>query len=227
MPMNSEARKPSANRMMTATSSTPVTTEFCRSASIWRMTFDLSCVKVTCDGLRPGLSAAAPTTCFTPSTVSIRLAPVRFDTSMVIAGVPLTRVIEVASLKVGLTCGDVAERHRRAGGRGDRNLQHVLRLLDQRRAPSRRSGRSAPSSAPAATRLLDGVVTPTELIERDAVALHQHRLDDDLDRLVARAAQLGRQHAGHLLDRVLGGARDAQQRALGHVARQSATTSTG
>ena len=44
MPMNSEARKPSANRMMIATSSTPVITEFCRSASIWRMTLDLSCV---------------------------------------------------------------------------------------------------------------------------------------------------------------------------------------
>jgi hypothetical protein len=40
------------------------------------------------------------------------LAPVRFDTSMVMAGLPLTRVIEVASLKVGLTCGDVAERDR-------------------------------------------------------------------------------------------------------------------
>ena len=44
MPMNSEARKPSANRMITATSSTPVATEFCKSASIWRMSFDLSCV---------------------------------------------------------------------------------------------------------------------------------------------------------------------------------------
>ena len=44
MPMNSEARKPSANRMMIATSSTPVITEFCRSASICRMTLDLSCV---------------------------------------------------------------------------------------------------------------------------------------------------------------------------------------
>ena len=47
MPMNSEARKPSTNRMMIATSSTPVATEFCRSPSIWRMTLDLSCVKVT------------------------------------------------------------------------------------------------------------------------------------------------------------------------------------
>ena len=44
MPMNSEARKPSANRMMTTTSSTPVATEFCRSDSICRMSFDLSWV---------------------------------------------------------------------------------------------------------------------------------------------------------------------------------------
>ena len=48
MPMNSEARKPSANRITTATSSTPVATEFCRSPSIWRMIFDLSWVKFTC-----------------------------------------------------------------------------------------------------------------------------------------------------------------------------------
>ena len=88
------------------------------------------------DAFRPGLLAAASTTYFTASTVSIRLAPVRFDTSMVMAGRPLTRVTEVASLKVGLTVRDVAERHRGAGRRRDhRNLQHVLRLLDQRRAP--------------------------------------------------------------------------------------------
>ena len=101
MPMNSEARKPSANRITTATSSTPVSTEFCRSESIWRMIFDLSCVKVTWTA--PGqVFCSSVTVAFTASTVSIRLAPVRFDTSMVMAGLPLTRVTEVASLKVGL-----------------------------------------------------------------------------------------------------------------------------
>ena len=114
MPMNSEARPPSTNRMMTKTSSTAVITVFCRSCSIWRMVFDLSCVKATSTVAGPGLLAAASTTAFTPSTVSIRLAPVRFETSMAMAGRPLTRVIEVASLKVGRTVGDVAERHRRA-----------------------------------------------------------------------------------------------------------------
>ena len=59
-----------------------------------------------------------------------------------------------------------------------------------------------------------------ELVERHAVALHQHRFGDDLDRLVARAAQLGRDHARHLLDGGLGAARDAQQRALRQVARE-------
>ena len=101
MPMNSEARKPSANRMMTATSSTPVATEFCRSESIWRMTFDLSWVNVTCTAAGQ-VFCSVSTTFFTPSTVSIRFAPVRLDTSMVMAGRPLTRVTEVASLKVGL-----------------------------------------------------------------------------------------------------------------------------
>ena len=103
MPMNSEARKPSANRMITATSSTPVATEFCRSPSIWRITFDLSCVKVTCTA-SGHCRCSCVTMYFTASTISIRLAPVRFDTSMVMAGRPLTRVIEIASLKVGLIC---------------------------------------------------------------------------------------------------------------------------
>ena len=54
--------------------------------------------------LRPGLLQLRRRSSSRASTVSIRLAPVRFDTSMVMAGRPLTRVIEVASLKVGLTC---------------------------------------------------------------------------------------------------------------------------
>ena len=77
------------------------------------MIFDLSCVKVTWTASGQVFCSSA-TTAFTPSTVSIRLAPVRLETSMVMAGRPLTRVIEVASLKVGLICGDVAERHRGA-----------------------------------------------------------------------------------------------------------------
>ncbi len=155
MPMNSEARKPSANRMMTTTSSTPVATEFCRSASIWRMIFDLSWVKVTSTeaGQVPfSFSTAA----FTPSTVSIRLAPVRFDTSMVMAERPLTRVTEVASLKVGLTCAtsptvtvapDVA-----ATGTFSTSCGFSIRpgtLTAKRPVP--------PSSAPAAIRLLEAL----------------------------------------------------------------------
>ncbi len=103
MPMNSEARKPSVNMMITTTSSTPVATEFCRSCSICRMTLDLSCVNETCTASGQVLRSVSMVR-RTPSTVSIRLAPVRFDTSMVMAGRPLTRVTEVASLKVGRTC---------------------------------------------------------------------------------------------------------------------------
>ena len=103
MPMNSEARKPSANRITIDTSSTPVRTEFCRSASIWRMIFDLSWVKVTWTASGQVFCSSC-TTALVASTTSIRLAPVRFETSMVMAGRPLTRVTEVASLKVGLIC---------------------------------------------------------------------------------------------------------------------------
>ena len=76
----------------------------------------------------------------------------------------------------------------------------------------------SPSSAPAAISVLNDLVSVPSCSMRDAVAVHQHRIEDDLDRLVARAAQLGGKHARRLLDGILRGARDAQQRALGHVA---------
>ena len=102
MPMKSEARPPSTISMMTTTSRTAVMTLFCSSCSMMRMSFDLSCVKVT-STVAGQVFCSSSTTLRVASTVSIRLAPVRFDTSMVIAGLPLTRVIEVGSLKVGRT----------------------------------------------------------------------------------------------------------------------------
>ena len=85
----------------------------------------------------------------------------RFDTSMVIAGLPLTRVIEVGVLEGRRDLGDVAERHRRPSGDATTgNLQDVLGVsisagtLTAKRPVS-------PSSAPAATRLLqDCVIEP-------------------------------------------------------------------
>jgi hypothetical protein len=153
MPMNSEARKPSANRMMTTTSSTPVATEFCRSASIWRMTFDLSWVKVTCTAAGQVFFSTS-TVFFTPSTVSIRFDPVRFDTSMVMADKPLTRVTDVASLKVGLirtTSPTVTEAPLEAAiGIFSTSCGRSIRLgtLTAKRPV-------VPSSAPAAIRLFD------------------------------------------------------------------------
>ncbi len=86
--------------------------------------------------VRPGLLQLLDDGSSPPSTVSIRLAPVRFDTSMVMAGRPLTRVIEVASLKVGLISRDVAAaspwRSREAA---IGIVQHVLRLSRSATAP--------------------------------------------------------------------------------------------
>ncbi len=47
--------------------------------------------------------AAAFATAFTASTVSIRLAPVRLETSMAMAGWPFSRVMVSGSLKVART----------------------------------------------------------------------------------------------------------------------------
>ena len=132
MPMNSEARKPSANRMITATSSTPVATEFCRSPSIWRITFDLSCVKVTC-------TASGQVPLHLRDDVFHRVD----DFDQVGAGAlrhldghggtavdprDRDRVLEGR-----LDLRDVGERHRRVRRGDQRNLQDVLRPLEQRR----------------------------------------------------------------------------------------------
>ena len=102
IPMNSDARPPSTVSMITTTSRTAVMTLFCSSCSMVRMSFDLSCVKDTLTVEGQALTRFS-TTARVASTVSTRLAPARFDTSMVIAGLPLTRVIDVGSLKVGRT----------------------------------------------------------------------------------------------------------------------------
>ncbi len=218
MPMNSDAREPSANRMMTATRRTPVATEFCRSLSICLMTLDLSWVKDTCTALGQ-VSFSFSTTCFTPSTVSIRLAPVRLEISIVMAGRPFTRVTVVASLNVGRTC-EMSPSVTVAPGRGnDGDTQHVLRLFNQRRDLDGKAPGLA-FQGPGGHQAVGGLGHGGELIERHAIALHQHGLGDDFHHLVARAAQFRREHARHLLERVLGRPRDAEQAALRHVARE-------
>ena len=96
-PMSSEARPESAARMTMKTRMTAVSTEFCKSCSSCLMTVDLSWLN---EILVPSGSALANSaaTIFTASTVSTRLAPVRFDTSTATAGLPSRRVIDSASL---------------------------------------------------------------------------------------------------------------------------------
>ncbi len=152
MPMKIEARPPSTNSMMTKTRITAVTTLFCRSFSIWRMNLDWSWMKPTwsCAG-QPFWSLA--TAAFTPSTVSIRLAPARLVTSTTTAGLPSTRVIEVASLKVGRILAT-------SPSFTDDLLEAATGMLRTSSGVSISAGTliakrpCSPSSAPAATRLL-------------------------------------------------------------------------
>ena len=71
---------------------------------------------------------------------------------------------------------------------------------------------------PAATRLLLGADALDELVELQPVGGQLHRIDDDLDQVLARALQHRLQHARHLLDAVAQLARRRRQRPLGHVA---------
>ena len=185
MPTKIDARPPSTNMMMTKTSSTPVITLFCRSARSCRMVFDSSWMKETWSPLGQRFCSCS-TAFLTPSTVSMTLAPVRFLISIATAGRPSTRVIATASLKVGRISATSPRTTLAVRVRRDRNLQHVLRLLDQRRYLDREASavaleRAGRDQAVAAGRDRD------EVVERDAVALEQHRLGDDLDDLVARA----------------------------------------
>ncbi len=108
-------------------------------------------------------------------------------------------------LERGFDLSDVEQCHRRFRRRDDWDLQDVLRFLEQRG----HLHREAPGLALDRTggdQCVEGLRDRAELIERHAVAGQQLRIEDDLDCFVAGAAQLGRQHTGRLLDRVLGGA---------------------
>ena len=212
MPMNSEARRPSTDSMMTKTSRTAVMHAVLQLVQHDADVFDLSCVKVTWTVAGQVLRRSS-TTFFVASTVSTRFAPLRFDTSMAIAGLPLTRVIEFGSLKVGRTCATSLELApprpptRRPGSSGCPPAFRSVPDLHRETAPSPRWRRRRPGCCRA--------WTPDQLVERDAVALQQHRLGDDLDRLVARARSSADEHAGHLLD----GGLAPPRRAVSSVAR--------
>ena len=202
-------------------------TEFCRSASIWRMTFDLSCVKVTCTPSRPGLLQLLDDLLHAVDGLDQvgagalrhldghrRLAVDARDRGRVLEGrlaparrrrASRRRPVDAATGIFSMSCGCLDQRRHLDGEAAG------LRLRARRRRPG----------------CCEALRDRDELVERDAVALHQHRLGDDLDRLVARAAQFGREHARHLLDRVLGVARDAAAACAPARRRTSATTSTG
>ena len=93
-------------------------------------------------------------TAFTASIVSIRLAPMRFFTSMAIAGLPSRRVIVSASLKVERTVATSWACTTAFGAGDDRQVGDVLRRFDQRRHLDRVFAFRA-FDVPAATRLLD------------------------------------------------------------------------
>ena len=96
-PISSDARPDRAYRMTMKTRMTAVRTLFSRSPSNCRILVDLSWLKLT---TAPGGNSFAKSsaTTFTSSTVSTRFAPVRFDTSMAMAGLPFSRAIVSASL---------------------------------------------------------------------------------------------------------------------------------
>ena len=99
-PIRMDERTVKAYRMTMNTKTTAVRTEFCRSDSSWRMVIDLSWLNDT--STPSGRSfCTTSVTARTSSTVSIRLAPMRFDTSIATAGLPSRRVMLTGSFRVG------------------------------------------------------------------------------------------------------------------------------
>ena len=79
---------------------TAVRTEFCRSNSSCRMSLDLSWLKVISVPSGKSLRNSS-VTAFTSSTVWIRFAPDRLETSIATAGTPFRRVTVSGSFSVG------------------------------------------------------------------------------------------------------------------------------
>ena len=138
---------------------------------------------------------------------------------MATAGRPSTRVIEVASLKVGLMVATSPSVTEAAFDAATGIWRTSCGCLDQGRdldgEPALRTLQGAGCHQAVALRRDLG-----ELVERNPEALQEHRLGDDLDGFVARPLEVGRQHARHLLDGVLGVARDLSERPFRNIARQ-------
>ena len=138
---------------------------------------------------------------------------------MATAGRPLTRVIEVASLKVGRIAATSPSVTRGVGDAATGMLSTSSGVsisaghLDRETA-LRAFQRAGGDEAVALRRGAD------ELVERDAVALQEHRLGDDLDDLVARALELGRSTPG-TCSIASWASRAMRERALGQVAGQA------
>ena len=115
---------------------------------------------------------------------------------------------------------DVAQGDRGTGGGHYGNVENVLRLLEQRRHLDGKTAGLAFKRAGGNQRV-EGLGNGAELIDGQPIAADQGRIEDDLDCFVTRPAQLGGEHSWSLLDRILRSARNAQQRALGHVAGES------
>ena len=145
------------------------------------------------------------------------LAPVRFDTSMAIAGLPLKRVIDVGSVKVERTVATSRALHHRIRPRRDRQVGDVLDVFDERRhldgvAPFPALQHAGGDEAVVAAHRTD------QLVELEAVGIELHRVDDHLDEIVGASLEIGIQDAWRLFDAVAQVPRGIDQHPLRRIA---------
>ena len=147
------------------------------------------------------------------------LVPMRFLTSSASVGRPSTRAKPSGSLKVRRTMATSRRRTMRSpsalSGRLSRSSavsNTPGTLMAKRPWPV--------SEAPAATSRLLRSTAASSSLGAQAEALEPQRIDDDLEQLLALAADLDVEDVGQALDPVLELAGQREQRALRHIARQ-------
>ena len=171
-------------------------------------------------------AAASVATAFTASTVSIRLAPVRLETSMAMAGWPFTPGDGLGVLEGRPHRGEVAGPHHRVRAGDDRQVGDVLGGLDQRRDLDGVAALGALERA-GGDQAVVGADPGDQLVELQPVGRELHRVDDHLDEVVAHALQRGVEHARHLLDRGRAARAPPAVSSRSGTSPDSVTTSTG
>ena len=156
---------------------------------------------------------SAATTALTAATVSRTFAPGRLTTSTGEGGLAVEAGDVGGLLEGAVDLADVAHGDHLVAGGLDRQAQDVVGALDHA-GQLYREGPLAGDQVAGRDQLVVAADDAGEVRGADAVGLHPHRIDGDLQDLVAAAGDVGAQDARQGLQMLLQGAGGGVERAL-------------